>query len=88
MNSIQTDIVSSGAALANDHRSTAASGGHLAPVHQSGMPTVLPYEDEKLDEKGVIDPESHYLDVDVDVDGTFPTDDEQLNLPRTSESVS
>ncbi|TIB12548.1 hypothetical protein E3P89_01602 [Wallemia ichthyophaga] len=91
MNSIEAEVVASGAALANDHRDTAASGGHLAPPHQAGTPTIAPYGDEKmdkLDEKGmIIDPENYNIQ-DVDVEGTFPTEEEQAVLPRTSESVS
>lgn len=90
MNSIEAEVVASGAALANDHRDTAASGGHLAPPHQAGIPTIAPYGDEKmdkLDEKGmIIDPENYNIQ-DVDVEGTFPTEEEQAVLPRTSESV-
>ncbi|TIB77674.1 hypothetical protein E3Q18_01566 [Wallemia mellicola] len=91
MSSLETEVVAGGAAIANEHKNTAAAGGHLAPPNQSGIPTVeQPYDEkynEKSNEKGVIDPEGHYIQ-DVDVEGTFPTEEEMATLPRTSESVS
>lgn len=87
---LETEVVAGGAAIANEHKNTAAAGGHLAPPNQSGIPNVEPYDEkynEKSNEKGVIDPEGHYIQ-DVDVEGTFPTEEEMATLPRTSESVS
>ncbi|TIA88346.1 hypothetical protein E3P99_02618 [Wallemia hederae] len=91
MNAITGEVVSVGATIAHD-KNTAAAAGHLAPLHDSGMPTVAPYEEkeDRIDEKekGLIYGDDHAYVQDVDVDGTFPTEEEQRTLPRTSEAIS
>ena len=90
MNAITGEVVSAGATIAHD-KHTAAAAGHLAPPHNSGMPTVAPYEEkeDRIDEKekGLIYGDDHAYVQDVDVEGTFPTEEEQRTLPRTSEKV-